>query len=181
MAAKLSLPPLSPSKDHAGYPLLSGAISRWLWRVYSQRLTTAGRWLLLATAVFVGYGGTSLQLQGYMLAGYAAALWLVAGAAVFFYKPHVTLTAHLCNRVCAGETLPIDIDLQQRGRARGADLVILPHRLPAPIDSVPEQGILLPDLPRGQRTRIRLGLRCTRRGAYTLKGFRVESGFPFNI
>ena len=181
MAAKLFLPPLSPSKDHAGYPLLSGGISRWLWRVYSQRLTTAGRWLLLATAVFVGYGGTSLQLQGYMLAGYAAALWLVAGVAMYLYKPRVALTAHLCDRVCAGETLPIDIDLEQRGRARGADLVVLPHRLPAPIDSVPDQGILLPDLARGKRTRVRIGLKCTRRGAYTLKGFRVESGFPFNI
>jgi uncharacterized protein (DUF58 family) len=156
-------------------------VSRYLWRIYAQRLTVAGRWLLLATAVFVGYGGTSLQLQGYVLATYAVALWFVAGVAMLMYRPRVKLTVQMSSRVCAGETLPVDLEIEQRGRMRGADLVVLPHRLPAAVDAAPDGGVALPDLPQGARTRVRLGLKCARRGSYTLRGFRVESGFPFGI
>ena len=53
MAMRIPLPPLSPAKDHSDYPLFTGNISRWLWRIYSQRLTGAGRWFALATALFV--------------------------------------------------------------------------------------------------------------------------------
>jgi len=181
MAIKLSLPPLSPGKDPADYPLFSGNISRWIWRIYSQRLTSVGRWFALATALFVGYGGTSLQLQGYVLSAYATALWWVALAAMLVYKPHVNLVAKCSTRICAGEMLPVDIEVEQLGRMRGADLVVVPNRLPGPIDSVPDQGINLGDLRRGQSTKVRIGLHCTRRGAYTLHGFRVETGFPFGI
>src|SRR5688572_548576 len=181
MPAKPSFPPLSPSKDPSEYSLFTGAVSRWLWRLYAQRLTVAGRWFLLATMVFVGYGGTSLQLQGYVLAAYAIALWAVAEVATLVYRPRVMLTVQMSARVCAGETLPVDLEIEQLGRMRGADLVVLPHHLPAAVDAVPDQGVALPDLPRGGRARVRLGLKCGRRGAYTLRGFRVESGFPFGI
>ena len=178
---KLSLPPLSPAKDIAEYPLFKGHISRWLWRVYAQRLTPAGRWFAVATAVFLAYGGASLQLQGYVVAAYAVALWVVAAAALLLYRPRVRLTAHLAERVCAGETLPIDVEVEQLGRLKGADLVLIPNRLPATIDAVPEDGLPLPDLRRGERGRFRIGVRCHQRGSYVLRGFRVESGFPFGI
>jgi uncharacterized protein (DUF58 family) len=75
----------------------------------------------------------------------------------------------------------VDVEVKQQGRLRGADLVVLPHQLPAAIDSVPEDGVALPDLRRGGTSRVRLGLRCSRRGKYLLRGFRVETGFPFGI
>src|SRR5437764_3249721 len=115
MAMKLSLPPLSPGKDVADYPLFSGNVSRWLWRIYSQRLTSAGRWFALVTALFVGYGGTSLQLQGYVLSAYATALWWIALAAMLAYRPKVRLTARMASRVCAGEVLPVDLEVEQLG------------------------------------------------------------------
>jgi uncharacterized protein (DUF58 family) len=172
---------MSPTKDHAGYALLQGGVSRWLWRFYTQRLTPAGRWFVLATAIFVAYGGASLYLQGYVLAGYTGALWVFAFAGMWVYRPRVELVAHLSGRACAGESIPVDIEVQQLGRMRGADLIVLPHRLPAAVDSVPEDGVALPDLPRGQRTRVQIKLRCNHRGAYVLRGFRVETGFPFGL
>src|SRR6476620_10028316 len=123
MARRLSLPPLSPTKNLADNTILHGSISRWLWRVYTQRFTAGGRWFALATAIFVAYGGASLQVQGYVLAGYAAAIWWVAMAAVLLYRPRVAITARSSSRVCAGETIPVDVEIEQRaGRLRGADL-----------------------------------------------------------
>ena len=175
------LPPLSPTKDTADYPLLRGSISRWLWRIYTQRITPGGRWFILATAAFVAYGGASLQLQGYVPAVYAGAIWFIAMVGLLIYRPKVQLRARHSLRVCAGETLPIDIAIEQRGRWRGADLMVLPHRLPAAVDAVSDSGVALPDLKAGQRMQVQLNLRCTRRGAYLLQGFRVETHFPFGI
>jgi uncharacterized protein (DUF58 family) len=181
MPARLTPPPFSPAKDPAQYPLFTGGISRWVWRILIQRLTPAGRWFAAATVLFFAYGGASIQLQGYVLAVYATALWLVAGLALLAYRPRVRLTARMADRVCAGETLPVDLDVEQLGRGRGADLVVLPHQLPPEIDAVPDQGVPLPDLARGARASVRLGLRCHRRGCFTVRGFRVETGFPFGI
>src|SRR6185437_7630159 len=75
---KLPTPPLSPSKDLSAHPLLRGQVSRWAWGVYAQRLTPAGRWLILPTLALSTYGGASLQLQGYVVFSYVAALWWVA-------------------------------------------------------------------------------------------------------
>src|SRR5437660_736249 len=131
MPSSMTFPPLSPAKDPASYPLFQGEISRWIWRLLTQRLTPAGRWFALATALFGAYGGASLQLQGYVLAAYAQAIWLVALLAMLLYRPRVLLRAEMAPRVSVGETLPIDVEIEQQGRFRGADLVVLPHQLPA--------------------------------------------------
>jgi uncharacterized protein (DUF58 family) len=181
MANTLRLPPLAPSKDVADYPMFRSGASRWIWRIYTQRLTSAGRWFLLIAGTFSMYGGISLQIQGYVLAGYAAVIWAIAVAAMIFYRPRARLTVHLPDRVCAGETVRCDIDVQQLRSFGGADLIVLPHRLPFSIDAVPEEGIPLPDLAAGDIARCSMGLRCAERGEFVLKGFRVESGFPFGI
>jgi uncharacterized protein (DUF58 family) len=181
MATRFTLPSFSPAKDPASFPAFKGDISRWIWRFITQRLTYAGRWFAFGSLLVIGYSGASLQMQAYALAGYLAALWAIAWAAVFFYRPRVKLSAEMSMRVSVDDVLSVDVEVEQNGRGRGADLVVVPHQLPGPIDSVPEEGVILPDLKHGQRTRVRLGLRCTRRGKYTLNGFRVETGFPFGI
>jgi uncharacterized protein (DUF58 family) len=175
------LPPLSPCKNVGDYLFLRGGISRWLWRIYTQRLTPGGRWFALASLVFFAYGGISLQLQGYVLAGYVIAIWLVGAGAMLVYRPRVKLQAALASRVCAGETITAIVRIEQHGSLGGADLFLLPHRLPAEIDAVPMAGVPIPDLSNGRSAQLRIGLLCQQRGAYTLRGFRVESGFPFNI
>ncbi len=174
-------PPLAPTKDIGDYLLLRGGISRWLWRIYTQRFTPAGRWFVLISFVFIIYGGASLQLQAYVTAIYILAIWMAATATMLVYRPRTRLTSHLPARVCAGETLIADVRIEQRGFLTGADLMLLPHRLPQDIDSIPPEGVPLPDLRRGESAPIRVRLRCTQRGAYTLRGFRVESGFPFGL
>src|SRR4051795_13002333 len=101
---QIAFPPLSPAKDPASYPLFQGEISRWIWRMYSQRLTSAGRWFALATALFGAYGGLSLQIQSFVIAAYAQAIWLIALLALLLYRPRVLLRADLAPRVSVGET-----------------------------------------------------------------------------
>ena len=114
MAISMSMPPLAPSKDVSDYPLFTSWISRWLWRVYTQRFTSAGRWFLLGTALFTLYGGISLSMQGYVPSGYAAMIWTVAAAAMLIYRPRVSLSARLPERVFAGETVNVEVEIVHR-------------------------------------------------------------------
>jgi uncharacterized protein (DUF58 family) len=182
MSSKTLLPSLSPAKNPADFPLFKGGVSRAVWRLYTQRLTPAGRWFAVATAVFASYGGASnFLIQTYVPAGYVTAIWWIALLALLFYRPRVKLTARLAERTSVGETMPIDIEVTQLSRFHGADLVVMPHDLPLAIDAEPSEGMALPDLGAGESTKVRLGLRCTKRGKHIVKGFRVESGFPFGI
>jgi uncharacterized protein (DUF58 family) len=175
------LPSFSAAKDPADFPFFQGKISRWIWRMYTHRLTPAGRWLAAITVIFISYGGASLQLQGYVLAGYAATFWAVALVANLFYRPRVKLAVSVPPRTSVGQTLPVEIEVEQRGWLSGADLVVVPDRLPMSIDSIPEDGVRLPDLPRSGHARARLMLKCNRRGKHLIRGFRVESEFPFGL
>lgn len=174
-------PPLAPTKDIGDYLFLRGFVSRWLWRIYTQRFTPAGRWFLLVSTIFVLYGGASLQLQAYVAALYAFAIWFTAAAAMVVYRPRARVTCSMPGRIGAGETLVADVRIEQLGRLRGADLFLLPHRLPYEISSIPPEGVALPDLQRGETAHERVRLQCGHRGRYALHGFRVESGFPFGI
>lgn len=177
---KISPPSLSPAKDLAGHPWLKGEVSRWVWRIYTQRLTKAGRWLVLPTLVLSTYGGASLQLQGYVVFSYVMAVWWVAIVATVVSRPRVKIAVAHADRVSVGETVRVDVDVEQVGR-RGRDLVVLAHRLPWELDLVPEDGVGIGDLRRGEKGRVRMQLVCKRRGAYVIRGFRVESDWPFGI
>jgi uncharacterized protein (DUF58 family) len=128
------------------------------------------------------YAGASLQLQGYVIFAYVAAIWWVALAIAILVRPRVRCRAYLAERVCAGETMPVDLEIEPASRVLGkSDLVVLPHRLPGAVDSIPDGGVPIPPLARGQSQRVRLGLKCKQRGVYTLRGFRVETDFPFGL
>jgi uncharacterized protein (DUF58 family) len=71
----------------------------------------------------------------------------------------------------------VDVEIEQLGRL-AADLYVVPHRLPRGVAAEPEEGVPVPALRRGEKTRVRLSLKCWKRGVYRLKGMRVESDFP---
>ena len=176
----VTAPPISPTKDVHHHPAFRSALVRWFWRLYTQRLTRAGQWLMWPSVVFGAYGGMSLQNQGYVAAAYVLALWLVALVCVPLFRPRVRLNADHVDRVCCGENLPVDVEIEQTGGARASDLQVLAHRLPPEVDATPET-VELPVLSRGKRFKTRLGLLCKKRGVYTLRGYRVQTDFPFGL
>ena len=181
MPRRVRAPSLSPARDPGDYVFFSGGVSRWIWRVYTQRFTPAGRWFALASGVFVMYGSVSLQLQGYVLVAYAAGLWTVAGTAMLLYRPRVELRVSAPGAVYADQPFAVDLLVRQRSRFRGADLVVVPNRLPLEIRCGQEDGLPLPDLRRNGSAAASFPMACPRRGTYLLKGFRVETGFPFGM
>jgi len=73
------------------------------------------------------------------------------------------------------------VQVKNIGRRPIYDLQALPHRLPPAIDALPRDGVPAGTLAPGESARVRLGLSCPRRGAYTLRAYRVETDFPFGL
>lgn len=175
------LPPLSATKDLGYHPLFRSALMRAAWKFYTQRLSNGGRWFLIFTVICAGYGTSSLELQGYVPLAYITPVWVLALLWALFLRPRVVLSARHTERICAGELLPVEVEVEQRGLVTGADMWVLPHRLPLLVDAEPETGVPLPSLARGKKASVTLGLRCRRRGSYVLHGYRVETDFPFGL
>jgi uncharacterized protein (DUF58 family) len=178
------LPPLSAftsTKDIRYHPLFMGQISRFLWKLMMLTVTRTGRWFLVSTLLVAVPASISLDVQPYVLFCYAFGLWLTAVLFHIFYRPRVKIDAKHADRICVGETLPVDVEVTQTGRHAGADLTLLPHGLPIPVDAVPETGVRLPPIASGSKALVRLGLRCKKRGIYKLNGYRVETDFPFGL
>lgn len=180
-AKSLNLPSFSPCKDVSDQFILRTATARLAWMLFTQKLTLAGRWMAIPTGMFASYGAISVFHQGYIVFCYLFAFWVLATVGMFLFRPKVRLSAIYAPRVCAGETMPVDVEVEQLGRVAQVELFVLPHKLPSAVDCDPDNGVGLPPLGRGQRTKVRLGLRCNKRGIYKLRGFRVESGFPFGL
>jgi uncharacterized protein (DUF58 family) len=167
----------SPSADIDNPPLFRSRLLRWIWRVYVQRLTRAGRWFFWPSGAIIAYAWASLELQGYLALSYVVGLWGAAWLAMLFFKPRVRLKVHHVDRVCAGETLPVEVEVEQL-RHFCPDLYVVPHKLPRGIMSLPDEGVPVPALRKGEKARVRLKLQCWKRGVHKLQGYRVESDFP---
>ncbi len=179
------LPPFNPrplhsTKEIRGHPFFRGAISRWLWRLLTYRLTRPGQWFAGMTGAFALYGATSLDLQVFVPFTYALSVWALAWAWTALRPPRVSITLQQPSRVEAGETLPIVVTVQALRRAV-FDAVLLPHRLPPAIDAVALDGAFLGTLRPGEPQAARIELRATRRGLYTVPGCRVQTDFPFGL
>ena len=183
LTLNMHLPPLNgftPTKDIRYHPIFQGILFPWVWRVYTQRLTRVGHYFLAATFVSLAFASLSLDQQWYVASTYAFGLWAVAFVAMYRQRPHARLRATHAGRIGAGETLPVEITLEASDR-RGIGWTLLPDRLPPAIDAVPPEGVGLPVLTAGETARVRLGLLCRKRGAYRLRGFRVETAYPLGL
>jgi uncharacterized protein (DUF58 family) len=169
------------TKDINSHPLFTGPLSRLFWRFAMYRLTRAGRLFLPFFLLLTTFAATSLEIQSYIFFVYAGALWLVTLGFVVFSTPQVTLRARHADRVRGGATLQVEVEVRQVGKRGGFDLNLVPHRLPFKVDAVQPAGTPLGMLAPGEVKRVRVGLRCPKRGAYILRGWRVESDFPFGL
>ncbi|HEX9995845.1 MAG TPA: DUF58 domain-containing protein [Abditibacterium sp.] len=175
------LPRLTPAHELPNSRLFRSKTLRWLWGIWSRRLSVGGRYFFLATGLFFGYGATSLEFQAFVPLAYAVVVWLLALIAVIFEKPRVVLRAFHAPRIAAGESLTIDIEIEGQSKIAGGESAVIPHRLPNEIEVVPATGAPIPALKRGEVAHVRFVLKPEKRGVYALHGYRVESDFPFGI
>ena len=154
---------------------------RFLWSLWFRLLTPGGRYFFLATGLFFGYGVTSLEFQAFVPLAYALILWSAAFLMLTPARPVLQLETHNVHRIAAGQELPIAVTLRNPAQTSSGDARVLAHLLPANIDMVPNAGLAVPALRPGARTDLTLALRPRSRGIYDLRGWRVESDFPFGL
>ena len=184
-----SAPTFADTKELETQAFFRSAMLRWFWQLYTQRLTVSGRWFLWSSLLFASYGATSLEsVQAFVPFSYALSFWVLAFFGALIFKPRLVLTTRHADRICAGEILQVDVEAEHRfGFAEklwlsGMNFSVLPHRLPLAVDAQ-ESPVALPAFVPGQAQKVRakIGLFCKQRGMYRLKGYRVESDFPFGL
>ncbi len=181
LSESIEMPSFSAAKDMRGHSVFRSAGARLLWKLLTWRLTSAGRWMLIPTLFLFAYASTSLQLQAFIPFCYVMALWMIALFSPLIFRPRVNLVVRHAQHVFAGETMPVEVEIEQLSVFGGHDLHVLAHGLPASIDPVETDGEPLPRLKKGERTRAVLFLICAHRGAFSMNGFRAETDFPFGL
>ena len=178
---RIAWPEFAGTRDIDYHPLFRGYLSRSVWRFYTHALTPTGLWFAGLTTLlgFVAISG-SLDLPLFIPFCYASGIWAGAFFYMLVFPPRVHIQAAHANRVGVDEILPVDVEIQQL-RRWAPPLCIVPHGLHPAMDPVPPKGVDFPLLGREERSRARLGLRCKKRGLFRLKGFRVQSDFPYGI
>ena len=152
-----------------------------LWAFWFRLLTPAGRYFFLASGLFFGYGVTSLEFQAFVPLAYAAILWLAAFSLLRLARPALTLRAQNALRIAAGEELNVGMEVSNPTQTTSGETRIVGHLLPADVDLVPAQGAPLHSLAPGASIEVELRLRPRNRGIYDLRGWRIESDFPFGL
>jgi uncharacterized protein (DUF58 family) len=176
------LPPLAGTHDAAFYRWTNQTGLVKAWNFFFQRMTSGGRWFAGATlAFFLIAAGSTLETQSYVPLCYAAALWLLAGIMMWWWRPRAGVQVRQAERVCVGEILPLEVQVSNNGRLTLHEARLLPHRLPPPFAAVPPSGVALEPLAPKASVTATVGVRATKRGVYTMRGVRVETAFPFGL
>ena len=175
------IPRLSPAHDVVPQGPFRSKIVRWIWGWWFRVLAPGGRYFFLATGLFLLYAASSLEFQGLVPFSYASVVWLIALVAQKVSKPVAQLEFSHPSRIAAGEALPVEIEIWNRKKSLLAGAHVIPHRLPDEIDVSGEIASDLPPLEQNANARLKLRLQPRKRGVYTLRGFRIESDFPFGI
>ena len=175
------IPPLSAVHQLPRNGLFRSYVIRLLWGIWARRLSSGGRFFFLATGLFFGYGATSLEMQAFVPLAYSMVVWALAFIALILERPVVSLAARHVSRIAAGESIVVDVEVQQTGQISNGGLHVLPNRLPLQIEVTPRNGAILPPLATGQSAKAQFTLRPQSRGIFRLSGYRVQTDFPFGL
>jgi uncharacterized protein (DUF58 family) len=98
------------------------------------------------------------------------------------FQPRVMLRTNHPERVLAGESVRVEVQVQHAGkRFPFFDVNVVAWGLPLAIDAQEEEGVALGTIHPRQTMDATITLSCRQRGVYTLPGYRVESDFPLHV
>jgi len=154
---------------------------RWLARLYRERLTPAGKVLLLGSLAALLLGAdTGIAIFYIWCVGFA--LLAMAGvSSALFARLRVQASRSLPRHVCAGEKIAYEVRVKNLSARPGRDVEVTEQGLPKELKAGPEDGANLRWLPGGSETAVRLGLTCSKRGVYPLSQIMVGSSFPSGL
>jgi uncharacterized protein (DUF58 family) len=153
-----------------------------LIRLYEQRFTARGRWLLWAIATFALVGVDTRRTQVYQLFAVAFALLFVASVYVSLRQPRLQLAGRLPSRLTAGRSLPLTLRVSTAGGQPQDDVQVA---WPRPFESGPvpeakprESYVALEP---GEPTELSLELHAPRRGRFRVRGPTARASDPLRL
>ena len=99
-------------------------LARAVSRLYRDRLTARGRYVLWLSAALAFVGLDTQQALVYFLFALAVAPWLVAGVLALRRRPRVALEAAVPSRVTAGRPAPVRVRVTTTGARPSGTLVV---------------------------------------------------------
>jgi uncharacterized protein (DUF58 family) len=163
-----------------GRAMQASRLARLVSRLYHERLTTRGRYLLWATLILAFLGLDTLQAHVYVLFAMAAGPFLVALALVLRRRPRVTLTAERPARLTAGRRAFATVRVDCTAGRRPVPLVV-GWRWGGSPELRPETGEVFLSPRPGEPAEGRLWFRAQARGRFTLSSLGAGRTDPLGL
>jgi len=148
-------------------------------RMYEERLTSRGRYLLWATIAFAVIGVDTRRTQVFELFAIALAILLVAAAYASLRRPKLTVTGQLPRHLTAGRALTLPLRISSESDTIQDDVLVSWARPmtaePAPEAEPRERFVTVSP---GDPTVVSLELTPSRRGRYHMRGVSVQATDP---
>jgi uncharacterized protein (DUF58 family) len=151
-------------------------------RVYEDRFTARGRYLLWALAAFALIGADTRRTQVFQLFALAFALFVVASVYVFLRRPRLVINGRLPSRLTAQRPLQLHLNVSsEAGRATEDVLVSLPGPMtPGPALQVEPREAYV-GLEPGGPTSVDLEIAAPQRGRVSLRGATARPSDPLRL
>jgi len=163
-------------------PLRARPLLGPLIRLYEQRFTARGRYLLWATAVFALVGVDTRRSQVFQLFAVAFALLVVASVFVALRRPRLRIEGRLPARLTAGRPLPLRLSVASDAARPQDDVQVAWSRAfqagPVPAAEPAESYLALEP---GGPTDLTLRLLAPRRGRFRLRGPTARVTDPLRL
>jgi uncharacterized protein (DUF58 family) len=157
-------------------------LRRWGLRLYRDRLTPRGRFLLWSLVVFAVLGADPRRSQVFVLFAAGAGLLLTPTLLALLPRPRVHLAARLPARLTARTPVALRVSVHNTSGRPQPDLVV---RLPEPDQAAPLVSVTPSArhvaLGAGDSADVTLNLEASRRGRYVLRGPAVAAVDPLRL
>lgn len=148
-------------------------------RLYEERLTSRGRYLLWATIAFAWIGVDTRRTQVFELFAIAFAILLVAAAHASLRRPKLAVTGQLPTRLTAGRTLTLPLRIfSESGKVEEDVLVSWSRSMEAGSAPEAEPREWFVTVAPGETANVSLNLTPPQRGRYHLRGVSVQATDP---
>jgi uncharacterized protein (DUF58 family) len=148
----------------------------------SQRLTPAGRALLVIWCAAAVQGSGSLELPLYHIWSFTSVTLGVAWLWALVALPKLKITRHRLKPVSAGTALIFEVEIENVSRRTAYNVTVMERDLPPGIECVDKTDLPIHSrLGPGETARLPIHLRCRKRGIYRLSGLYAASAFPLGV
>ena len=155
-------------------------LGKFLYRIFNERLTTAGRFILCASLAT----GIAASFQQYTVGSPAfsafTAIIVMSFALSVIRPPKLRVTRHAPERCVAGASVPVTITVENTKNRSIFDIGAFEYRMPPDVKLTPDPQYL-GELEAGRLHTFSFSLSTEKRGSYKLPGPTLVSAFPFGM